>query len=71
LPQNFIHRLAFRQLVDQLVQLANFPHDRFFGVFHADAANDACDQGTRRIRPERFRKERFEVSLLFNSIGIN
>ncbi len=39
LPQDPLHRLALGQLVDQLIQIANFTHSWFFYVFHTDTAD--------------------------------
>ena len=35
-PQDLLHGFALRQLIDQLIQKANFAHRRFRNVFHRD-----------------------------------
>ena len=46
LSQNLVHRFALRQLIDQFVQVANFPHRWLLDVLHTDTANHAFDQRT-------------------------
>src|SRR5262249_40490098 len=44
LPQNLVHCFTLRQLVDQLVEIADFSPRRFFAVFYSDTANQTLDQ---------------------------
>ena len=44
LPQNLLHLFSFCQLIDQLVHVANFSHQRIFDFFYANAAHDAFDK---------------------------
>ena len=39
LAQDLLHRLALRQLVDELVQVANLLHGRLFDVLHSNATD--------------------------------
>ena len=50
LPQDLRHRLAPRQLVDQLVQVADLPHGWLFDVLHSDTADHTLDQSPRRVQ---------------------
>ena len=43
-PQNFLHGLSFGQLVHQLVQVADFLHQRFFNGLHLYPADGSSDQ---------------------------
>lgn len=63
-PQYFLPRFSLGQLVDQLIQVADFAHCLFFDVFHADAAEDAFNQGARRIRVRRLLEEGLPIGLL-------
>ena len=64
--QDLVHRFSLGQLVDQLVQVADFPHQGFLDLLDPDAANDALDQGSQGIDTRRLRKEGFKVRLLFS-----
>ena len=64
LPQDLLDGFAFGQLVDELVQIADRLHGRFFDVFHPHAANHAFDERPRRIELWRLSKEGFEVRFL-------
>jgi hypothetical protein len=44
LPQNFVHRLTFCELVNQLVQVSDFLHERICYFFHPDTTHDAFDE---------------------------
>ncbi len=48
-PQDLLRRLALGQFVDQLVQIADLPHERILDLLHLDAADHALDQGARRF----------------------
>jgi hypothetical protein len=49
LPQNIIHRLSFCELINQLVQVANFLHQRIFDSFYTNTAHYALDKRTLRV----------------------
>ena len=38
-PQDFVHGFSFDQLVDQLVEIPNFPHQRFLDIFDSHSTN--------------------------------
>jgi hypothetical protein len=63
--QDLVHRLSLGQLIDQLVQVTDFPHRRLLDILDPDAAYDAFDQGSQGIDERRLRKEGFKVRLLF------
>ena len=44
LAKNLLHGLALGKLIDELVQLANLPHQRILDLLHADTADHAFDQ---------------------------
>src|SRR5262245_51063042 len=44
LPQNLLHRFSICQLIDELVQVADFSHQWIFDFFHAHTAHGALDQ---------------------------
>src|SRR5262249_57179705 len=46
LSQNFIHGFSPRQLINELIQVANFSHGRLLDFLHSDAANHTLDQGS-------------------------
>jgi hypothetical protein len=64
-PQNLLHLFSLCQLIDQLIQIANFLHGGFFDVFHSDTADHTFDQSPRRIQLGGFRVEGLEVCLIF------
>jgi hypothetical protein len=66
LPQDLLHRLSLRQLVDELVEVADLSHQRVFNVFHAHAAHNALDQRAVRMDPGRLGEEGLEVALPFD-----
>jgi hypothetical protein len=43
-PQDLLHRLALRQLIDELVEVTDLPHQWFLDLFHTDATDDAFDE---------------------------
>jgi hypothetical protein len=43
LPEDFLHLFAGGKFVNQLVEVADFAHQRVFDVFDADAADHAFD----------------------------
>jgi hypothetical protein len=51
LPQNLFHRLSPCQLIDQLVQVADFPHEWFFNVLYSDTADHAFVSISDFVRP--------------------
>src|SRR5579871_1839814 len=60
LPQDLLQGFSLRQLIDQLVQIANFPHERFFDVLDPNPAYQALYQRPCRIQLRRLCEERFE-----------
>ena len=52
LPQYLLHLLAPRQLVDELVQVADLTHQRILDLLDPDAADQAFDLGARRVGDE-------------------
>jgi len=64
-PQYLLHSLSPGELVDQLVQVANFPHGRFFYVFDLNATNFTGDLGPRGIHFGCFGKEGLKVRIVF------
>src|SRR5918911_238989 len=66
LPQNLIHRLSLRELINQLVQVANLPHEWVFNLFHAYAAHNAFDKRSIWIKQWRFGKEGLKVAFKFD-----
>ena len=44
LAQNFFHCPAFRQLINQLVQISDLLHQRIHNLLHPDAADRSFDQ---------------------------
>jgi hypothetical protein len=66
LPQNLLHRFSFCELINQLVQVANFLHQRIFYVFHANTAHDACDKRTIWMNGGCFSKKGLNIGFLFD-----
>src|SRR5690606_32001625 len=66
LPQDLLHRFTLRQLVDQLVQIANLAHGRLLDVFDSDAANHTLDQSARRIRARSSGEKGLEIGSLLD-----
>lgn len=64
-PQDLLQGAPFRQLVDELVEIADLAHRRFLDILDADAANGARDQLPERVQPVRLLEEGLEVGLLF------
>lgn len=48
-PQDFLHRLSFGELIDQLVQIADFLHQWIFDFFDSNAAHYALYLGAVRM----------------------
>src|SRR5690606_4320716 len=46
-----LHRLALRELVDQLVEIADLLHQRVLDLLDADPADDTLDQAAVRVDP--------------------
>ena len=61
LAQDPVHGFAFGQFVDQLVQVADFSHQRIDDILDSDAADQAGDSGPRRVQPRRLREKGLEV----------
>jgi len=61
--QDLLHRLAFCQLVDELVQPADLLHQRVVDLFHANAADHALDQRRVGVQGRRLMEEGLEVAL--------
>ena len=66
LPQNLIHRLSFRELIDELVEVANLPHEWVFNRFHAYAAHNAFDKRSIWMKQWRVGKEGLKVAFKFD-----
>jgi hypothetical protein len=66
LPQDRFHLLPFCELVDQLVEVANFLHQRIFDIFHAHPAHYAFDERTIWMHGRCLRKEGLKVGFLLN-----
>jgi hypothetical protein len=43
--QNFDHRPAFGEFIDDFVEVADFPHQGVFDFLNADAADESFDGG--------------------------
>src|ERR1051326_375716 len=69
LPQNLRQRFAFGQLIDQLVEPADFLHQWIFYLFHTDAAHHAFDERTIRVNGWRLRIEGFDITFLFELLA--
>ena len=67
--QDFLHRPPLRQLVDQLVQISDLPHQRILDLLDPDAADDAGDLADVRMKRRRFGEEGLEVRLAFDLLG--
>ena len=63
LPQDLLHRPAPGELVDQLVQVADLPHQRVFDVLDPDAAHHARDQRAVRMQGRGLGKKGRDVDL--------
>src|SRR5690606_18709666 len=60
-PQDLLQRLALREFIDELVEIADLPHQRVLDLLHPDAAHHALDQGRIRVEFRRFGEEGFEI----------
>lgn len=71
LSQNLFHNLPLCQLVDQLVQIANFPHYGFIDVFQPDTTDHPLDRSASGVQAGGFCKEGFKIrppgQVCFNS----
>lgn len=56
LPEDLLHRLSLRQFVDQLVEIADLPHQRVFHTLDAHAAHHAGNQRAVRVYRRRLRE---------------
>jgi hypothetical protein len=65
LSQNLLHRFSFGELIDELVQIAYFLHQRIFDFFYANTAYYALDERTIWIDGWCLSKKGFEIVLLF------
>ena len=61
--QDLLHRPALRQLVHQLVEIADLLHQRIRHFFHAHAAHHALDQRALRVHRRRAGEELLEAAL--------
>jgi hypothetical protein len=66
LPQYLIHRLAFRELINQLVEVANLPHEWGVNLFHAYAAHNAFDKRRIWMKQWRVGKEGLKIAFTFD-----
>src|SRR5262245_44184423 len=66
LAQNFLHRFSFRELINQLVQIANFLHQRIVDFFNANAAHNAFDERTIWMNGRCLSKKGFEIVFFFD-----
>jgi hypothetical protein len=62
--QDFFHGPPLGEFVDQLIQIAQFPHEGFFDVLNAVAADHASDKRPRGIQLRRMVEEILEGGLL-------
>ena len=60
--QNLFHGFALGQLVDELVQIADFPHGFVLNFFHPNTANHAFNQARVRLEARRLGIERLNVN---------
>src|SRR5262249_958492 len=60
--QNLLHGFALGELVDELVQIADFPHGFVLDFFHPNAADHACNQARVRLEARRLGIERLNVN---------
>src|SRR5687768_9126999 len=65
-PQNLLHCLSFCKLIDQLVQVSYFLHQRILYFFHADTTYHAFDKRTIGVDGGCLRKKSFKIVLSFN-----
>ena len=65
-PQDLFHRLPFRELIDQLVQIPYFFYQRICYFLHAHTTHDAFDERTTWMNGWCLSKERLEVAFLFD-----
>src|SRR5262249_4041058 len=66
LAQDLFHGPALGQLVDQLVHVADLPHQRVLDLFDANAADDPGDLAGVGIERWGLAEERLEVLLLLD-----
>lgn len=60
--------LSPRQLVNQLVEVTDFAHERVFDLFHSDAADQALDECPRGVEFRRLGKEGLEIGSAFKLV---
>jgi hypothetical protein len=63
LAQNLLHRLSFSEFIDELVQVADFFHQRVLDFFDANTTHDALDQRAIGMKSRRLGKEGLEIVL--------
>ena len=63
LSQDFVHGLAFNNLVHELVQNANFAHHWVLDFFNHDATDSPCDLAGLRVGPWCLLKESLDILL--------
>ena len=66
LPQNLLHRFSFCELINQLVQVAKFLHQRILNFFYANTAHDACDQLTVGMKGWCLNIKGLDIGFLFD-----
>jgi hypothetical protein len=54
-----------RQLVDQLVEIADLPHHRLLDILHPHPADHPRDRAPRRVHPRRPGEEGLEIRARF------
>lgn len=66
LPQDFLHLLTFRQLINQLIQIADLLHQRILDRFDAHPAHHPLDQRAVRMDRWSLSKKGFKIVSLFD-----
>src|SRR5688572_22710951 len=66
LSQDLLHGPAFRQLIDQLVQVPDIAHERILDLLDSHAADDTGDPAGVRMQRWRFAEERREIRFSLN-----
>src|SRR5690606_33307297 len=62
-PQDLVHRLTPGEFVDQLVEVADFAHQRLFDIFDPDAADHPLDQAARAVHRGSLAKKVAQICL--------
>src|SRR6185503_4034458 len=66
LPQNLVHRFSLRELIDELVQVANVFHQRIFDFLQTNAAHQAFDERAVRMNRRCVREKSLEIAFLLD-----